>query len=253
MITFEEAMNAKALAEVAELSAANLDQQDMVNLILQRSEIIQDQKRPHSYIKHWTAGNEAPIFQLVEEIGQDELLRRAAAFIYLEYQQLKPHLSAPRPKKIADIGCGYALFDLFLAREYDTKIILIDIESNERRHFGFEEEGAAYSSLSQAKTFLMANGVKESRITTINPQKEDLGDLKSLDYIFSFISCGFHYPWDTYLSFYQQALRPSGRVILDVRARIFSEVFPQMARFGSAKFLTKAAHGSADRIMLTAT
>ena len=250
MITFEEAMEARKLPEVAGLSAASLTAQDMVNLVLQRSEIIRDQKKPNRYITQWAAGNEAPIFELVEEMGHDELLRRAAAFIFLEYRELSPHLSSPKPRKIADIGCGYALFDLFLAKEHGTRIVLIDLERNDRRHFGFDEEGAAYSSLSQTRAFLVANGVAEKLIETRNPAEDDLSDLKSLNYIFSFISCGFHYPWDTYLPFYREALSPKGRVILDFRTRRFPSVLPELGHFGYAKVLAKAAQGNATRVML---
>lgn len=250
MITFDEAMQAKSHPDVAGISAANLSSQDIVNLVLQRSEIIRDQDGPNRFIKAWINGNDAPLLRLVDKIGSDELLRRAAAFIYLEFQQLKPFLQNPKPRKIADIGCGYAIFDLFLAREFGTSVVLIDLEASDHRHFGFEAQGAAYSDLSQTRDFLMANGVKKNLIEIRNPKESDISDIKGLDYVFSFISCGFHYPWDTYLGFYQTALSSRGRIIIDLRARKFANALPEISKFGFARHLTKAANGSAERIMI---
>ena len=250
MITFEEAMEAKGAPEISGLRAANLRAQDMVNLVLQRSEIIRDQNNHNRFIKAWTRGNDTPLLRLVEEIGADELIQRAAAFIYLEFQQLRPFLAKPKPRKVADIGCGYALFDLFLAREFGAKLVLIDLETNDQRHFGYHEEGSAYSNLAQARDFLIANGIQETSIDLRNPETDDLSDLANLDYVFSFISCGFHYPWHTYLGLYEAALSPKGRIILDLHARQFAGVLPDISKFGFVRHLTKAAYGGADRIMI---
>jgi SAM-dependent methyltransferase len=250
VITFEQAMQARNVPDVAGITAAGLGARDMMNLILQRSEIIRDHPRANGYIKAWSNGDEAPILDLVAQIGEGELLRRAAAFIYLEYQELKPHLHQPEPGRIADIGCGYALFDLFLARDHGTKLVLIDLETNDKRHFGFQSEGAAYSNLEQAREFLIANGVDKSLIDLRNPETDDLSDIAGLDYVFSFISCGFHYPWDTYLDFYRSALSPGGRIILDMRARRLAQALPDISRLGVARHLVTAANGSAERIVI---
>ena len=177
-------------------------------------------------------------------------MRRAGAFIFLEFEELKPHLTSPAPKRIADIGCGYALFDLFLAKEFGTKVILIDLETNDKRHFGFKAEGAAYSNLDQTRDFLVDNGVPEKSIDLRNPETDDLTDIKNLDYVFSFISCGFHYPWDTYKTFYQDAVKPKGRIILDLRAHKLPEALPGISEFGFARIIEKAANNTADRVMI---
>lgn len=250
MITFEQAMGAMDAPEITSLTPGPLDEQDMVNLILQRSEIIRDQPRFNRYIKAWTQGEDGPLFELIDQIGIETLVRRAAAFIYLEFEELKPHLAKPQPKHIADIGCGYALFDLFLAKEFGTKLVLIDLETNDNRHFGFKSEGAAYSNLDQTRDFLTANGVSDDLIDLRNPEKDDLKDLQNLDYVFSFISCGFHYPWDTYKDFYQQAVAPEGRIILDLRAHKLADALPGISEIGFARILEKAANNSADRVMI---
>jgi SAM-dependent methyltransferase len=183
-------------------------------------------------------------------MGMDELVRRAAAFIYLEYQQLKPIFEMRRPGKVADIGCGYALFDLFLAHDYECDVVLIDLETNENRHFGFKSEGAAYSSLSATRRFLEENNVPSKAITTVNPETEDENKHGDLDYAFSFISCGYHYPWTTYRTFFETAVKPDGRIILDIRSHKLADAMLEFSDFGYVRAVVKAANNSADRVMI---
>lgn len=250
MITFDEAMRACDSDAIGEIKSDALDAGDMVNLILQRSEIIRDQPKPNRYIRAWTRGDDAPIRELIDRIGIAELTRRAAAFIYLEYLELRPVLQAAPPRRIADIGCGYAFFDLFLARDFGCDIALIDLESNENRHFGFEAQGAAYSSLSVAKSMLVDNGVEAKTISTFNPEHDKVTSLRDLDYAFSFISCGYHYPWGSYRNFFEDCLSPDGRIILDLRSRTLGDVLMELCDFGYLRALTRAANNSAHRVMI---
>lgn len=250
MITFEDAMRATDLDPVASLNTQALERDDVVNLILQRSEIIRDQPRYNRYIRAWMNGNIRPVHDLIDQIGMEVLVRRAAAFVYLEYLQLRPILEAKPPKAIADIGCGYGLFDLFLARDFDCTVHLIDLETNENRHFGFEEEGAAYSSLKVAKTLLTGNGVPARRVKTLNPAEKDVLTLKKLDYAFSFISCGFHFPWTTYRDFFLGSVAQDGRIILDIRSKTMPAVVHELSQIGYVRAVQKSAGNSADRMMI---
>ena len=250
MITFEEAMQATDLEQITGLKVDALDMDDVVNLILQRSEIIRDQPRYNRYIRAWMNGNTAPVHELINQIGAEVLVRRAAAFVYLEYLQLRPIFEAKPPKTIADIGCGYALFDLFLAQDFGCTLNLIDLESNENRHFGFEEEGAAYSSLKVAKTLLTQNGVPAKSVKTLNPTTGDVHKLKKLDYAFSFISCGFHFPWHTYRDFFLGSVAEDGRIILDIRSKTLSTVMFELSEIGYVRAVQKAANNSAARMLI---
>lgn len=253
MITFEQAMSALDDDAITSLNISALDESDMVNLILQRSEIIRDQHRFNRYIKAWTQGDDAPMQELIDRMGVETLTRRAAAYIYLEYLQLRPIFEKKKPRKIADIGCGYALFDLFLAKEFETDLVLIDLETNENRHFGFKSEGAAYSSLSATKTLLIDNGVPAKAIKTVNPETVDVTKFKKLDYAFSFISCGYHYPWHTYRDFFLKSVADDGRIIIDIRAHTLGDAMLEMSEVGYVRAVAKAANNSADRIMIAKT
>lgn len=219
-------------AEIAALDFAALSPDDLQNLILQRSEVLFDQPKPGRIIKAWNNGDEAPIRAAIDTLGQ-AVARRAAGVIRAEYAAIAPVLVDLAPRRIADIGCGYALFDLFAARALHCDLLLIDLESNERRHFGFAKEGAAYSSLEVARQLLQDNGIAARHITTLNPRDTAPEAAGPVDLAVSFLSCGFHYPVDLYLPFLDQAVTPDGAAIFDLRETTAPEQAAKLAAFGS--------------------
>lgn len=253
MITFDAALNAVDRPEISGINVTSLTQQDVVNLILQRSEIIRDQPNFNRYIKAWTKGDDAPLLGLINQMGMEALIRRAAAFIYLEYLELRPVFDAKPPRSVADIGCGYALFDLFLSKDHPCDLHLIDLEDNATRHFGFESQGAAYSSLKTAKKLLIDNGVPEQSITTLNPRTDDVDALRDLDFAVSFISCGFHYPWQTYQKFFENSVQDTGRILIDIRARTLPTAVQELSEIGYVRVLEQSANNSAYRMLIAKT
>ncbi len=218
--------------EIRNLNVAAFSEEDMLNLILQRSEVMFDRPRSGQIIRAWNAGDLGPIKAVIADMGP-EIALRAAGVIHAEYQALKPVLAGLRPKRCADIGCGYALFDLFLARDFGTELLLIDLESNERRHFGFQAEGAAYSSLAVAQQFLVDNGVAAKDIRLLNPKTTDAAAAGPVDLAVSFLSCGFHYPVGLYMPFFERAVSGGGAVIVDLRAATADAQAAELATLGT--------------------
>lgn len=234
-------------AAVAALDLAALGPGDLVNLVLQRSEVLAGLPRPGEIIRAWEAGDEGPIRGAVATLGS-AIARRAAAVIHAEYLALRPHLAALAPARVADIGCGYGLLDLFIARDLGAEVVLIDIEANARRHFGFEAEGAAYTSLATARALLEANGVAREGITTLNPAREPLAAAGTVDVALSLLSCGFHYPVDAYLDFFAGQVRAGGAIVLDLRERTADRQLDRLAALGPAEVL--AGPPKARRILI---
>lgn len=229
------------------LDMSMLTVEDLVNLILQRSEVLFDMPRSGQVIRAWNAGDEGPIRGCVERYG-DEIARRAAGVIHAEYRRLAPLLLADPPARVADIGCGYALFDLFLARDTAASLVLIDIEQNTRRHFGYADEGAAYSNLSVARALLEANGIAAQRIETVNPERADLGAVAPVDLAVSFLSCGFHFPASTYATYFRESVVPGGAILLDLRAATATAQLAELEGLGTVRDLPAPA--KARRILL---
>ena len=220
------------------LDYSMLTHDDLINIVLQRSEVLKGEPQPGALIRAWEEGNSAPLDKVVETRGA-VLAQRAVQTIRTEFEGLVPVLDRIRPSRIADIGCGYAFFDLFLHHRYGCDLLLIDVEENEHRHFGFQQEGAAYTNLQTGRAFLVANGVKDSRITTWNPEKEDPDDTEHVDLAFSFLSCGFHYPVDMYMPFVRFGVGPGGSIILDIRGPQFQAEKRTLNRLGPIKILTQ--------------
>ena len=220
------------------LDFSMFSQQDFVNLVLQRSEILSDVDRPGQYIKAWMNGDAGPLEAQVARLGAT-LGHRAAADMAREFEEMRPVLDGLQPKRVADIGCGYGLIDLYFAEAYKSHLVLIDIEENEHRHFGFQPEGAAYSNLATAKSFLSANGVAASKIKPLNPNKEDLGKQKPFDLVISLYSCGFHYPLSTYAEFFRSQVNPGGVIIVDLRAHAVDEQQALAEELGTVEILVQ--------------
>ena len=204
---------------------------DLMNLILQRSEVLFDVNKKGRVTRAWQNGDDSLVKEQVERLG-DQIAYRTAAQIYGEYRTIEPLLEHISPKKIADIGCGYAFFDLFAARQLNCGLLLIDLEENEHQHFGFADEGAAYSSLEKTRAMLRANGVDGRKITTVNPKDKDVMKVGKVDLAVSFLSCGFHYPVDSYLDFFQNKITPNGGVVLDFRTGTMPDQITALAERG---------------------
>ncbi len=211
---------------------------DICNTILQRSEVLYDLERPGVVIRQWSNGDPSALENEVNVRGT-LLLKRAISFLYLEYLALKPTLDKISPGRVADIGCGYGFIDLFVAKEYGCDVVLIDLESNDRKHFGFQAEGAAYTSLAKAKKFLVQNGVAARKVKTINPDKDSLADIKNIDLAMSLLSCGFHYPVSTNFDFWTDSVSETGSIILDLRNAKTETQLSELIHIGSVRALWK--------------
>ncbi len=131
------------------------------------------------------------------------------------FDKIAPQIEQVAPKRLADLGCGQAFIDLQIYRRFGCDLVLIDIEESSDIHFGFADDGAGYADLANARAFLVANGVPDAAITTINPRKAALAEVGSVDMAISLLSCGFHYPVETYDAFFKAQV--SKAILLDCR------------------------------------
>ncbi|MFD2172617.1 class I SAM-dependent methyltransferase [Rhodobacter lacus] len=233
--------------EIRALDVSMFDRADFLNMLLQRSETLFDVPRAGRIIKAWSEGDEAPIAAQIDRLG-DEIARRTAAVILGEYRAMQARIKDLNPRRVADIGCGYAIWDLLAHRDTGCEIVLIDIEENGQRHFGYASEGAAYTSLQKARAFLIANGVPEDKVLTLNPKTDDLATAGTLDLAVSFVSCGFHYPASTYSAFFRDQVAPTGAVLLDLRLKSVEPQVWDLAAMGPLELL--AGHPKARRVLL---
>ena len=229
---------------IASLDLSMFGLGDACNVVLQRSQVLFDLPRSGDLIRAHAAGDPGPLRDAVAA-RLETILRRGLASLYAEYLALREDLLARAPRRVADIGCGYAFFDLFLGQETDAQLVLIDLESRPpeaeagTKPFGFAEAHAAYSDLSVARAFLEANGVEPGRVSTLNPERDDVMGLRGVDLAMSLLSCGFHYPLSTYDAFWKRSVREGGTILVDLRAAEAGPQILSLARLGAVRAVSR--------------
>lgn len=237
--------NPTEAAVVAPIDPATLDfsmfsDQDVANMLLQRSELASSGQT----IKDWVAGDEQLLLNEAHS-QRSQILHGSIRIAERECGHFLKAIDTIAPKHTADIGCGYAFASLLLHRRYGCDITLIDIEESNGRHFGFQGEGAGYTSLETARAFLEKNGVPAEKIRTINPKQDDTAALGGFDLAISLASCGFHYPVGTYDNLFRTQINAGGGVVLDIRKG--SGGIGAMKAYGAVEVLAK--HGKYSTVL----
>lgn len=137
-----------------------------------------------------------------------------------QFEDIKLHI--PKTvQNILDIGCGLGGVDIFLGRHYsalDPHFYLLDVDGiSDKIEYSFKEKASHYTSLASTRRFLIANGLRDDHIHTIDIGRQSFPEGIQFDLVISLISWGFHYPVGTYLDQVVKSLSPEGVVILDVR------------------------------------
>ena len=138
-------------------------------------------------------------------------------FYHEDFKHILQNTEITQVEKYLDIGCGIAGPQCFMPKT--TKLFLIDkTEVDSKLYYGFQQKTSFYNSMMITKENLIANGVKENNINI--QEATETNEIKfneRFDLITSFISCGFHYPIETYLDQIYEKLKTGGVLIVDIR------------------------------------
>ncbi len=147
--------------------------------------------------------------------GGADIARCFEKDIYKDLLSVRPHL--PKfCKRILDIGCGVGGIDLYLYNHFKglTELHMLDYSRISKSvYYGYQHEGAVYNSLDLTADFLKLNGVDKKKIAVYDAENKFPSG--KFDIILSILSCGFHYPVETYIEKIKAV--KSGIVILDIR------------------------------------
>ena len=153
------------------------------------------------------------------------ILSKYTQIMTREFDTIQDHLGSS-VSKITSIGPGIGGLEIVMSRHLSSKhrprpyFILVDKSGIDPIHFGFEQQAAAYNSLELLRQTLIANGHSEDGMEVVDAAdaphllKNHRG---SVDLIVSLLAWGFHFPVHTYLDLAKGLLKPTGRIILDVR------------------------------------
>ncbi len=205
-----------SLEDLAQLSLnyGSISDEDCMLLGYQRTKQISRRSR-----LQWEQGNQSVLADEVKTRKQS-IIEGAFLEIYQEYIPFKQALGSKDITQVCDIGCGQGINDVFLARDFQPKFTLVDIEESPDMYHNWADSGSGYASLDAATSLLTANGVTTTDVVAINPTKDTIPvPANGFDLLTSFYSCGFHYPIDDYLDLMSKTIENGGYVCLDIRKR----------------------------------
>jgi len=139
-----------------------------------------------------------------------------------KFELIDDYLKNP-PSRILDIGAGYAGVSQLFQEKYNCEIFLLDGDfdktSKKRRNkFGKASTMSFYASLKDLRDYYDSRGLK---YTQIDANNIDLDENINFDLVYSFLSCGFHYPVGTYADLIKQHTDNKSTTIMDIRRKTF--------------------------------
>lgn len=141
-----------------------------------------------------------------------------------EYQVIKDYLT-PYPKKILELGCGLGRMSIFLNKKHpsDSKYYLADASivttiDPKKDRYGWDP-GTWYNDLELTKQFCENNDLVNFEV--IDLAVPSLTSLRDIDFVFSVLSVGFHYPIEQYLDELKLIMKPDGLLIFGVRKGMY--------------------------------
>lgn len=158
----------------------------------------------------------------------------------IDYQRMKEknfeildqYLSA-KPKNLLDIGCGLAWESRLFSEKYGTELWLVDgdSEANSDKSSAYD---IGYHSSSDNFLFYNKLEILDKKLIELKTQNYHLIDCNNIsiaenikfDLITSWLSCGFHYPINTYRDLILKHSHKDTVIVFDVRLKLkTNEIF----------------------------
>lgn len=157
------------------------------------------------------------------------------------FNVLDVYLKTP-PKRILDIGCGLARESEFFQKKYNTELYLLDGDfdsTKERKRdnfWGSSESFKFYSPIEELKKSFDERKMNYEFINALNPYIDE--NIK-FDVIYSLLSCGFHYPANTYKEMIKKHSDDDTIIIIDCRVDTLEK---QKEDFEIVNIISKTFH-----------
>lgn len=134
------------------------------------------------------------------------------------FQRLDQYLPHP-PQRILDIGCGFAKTSELFQKKYGTELYLLEGERNDRPG----DRTGKYGEVDNFRFYLPVDKLRQQwdeqgmTYTFVNGASPDIDPNVKFDLVYSWLSCGFHYPVGTYRDLIKQHTTDDSIIIMDFR------------------------------------
>jgi SAM-dependent methyltransferase len=130
------------------------------------------------------------------------------------------------PRNILDIGCGLAFESEMFQKKYNSNLYLLDGDFESTTDISRDRE---YSATSPLAFYTRINDLKDSfdsrkmRYNFVDANNINLESNLIFDFVYSNVSCGYHYPLSTYSKLLQKHTDKNSIMIFDIHSRYFKE------------------------------
>ena len=131
------------------------------------------------------------------------------------------------PKRILDIGCGRAWESERFQNKYGSELYLLDGDFNDNptgsiRDSKWNDDAKTFAYYNEIDTLRNDWDSRGLEYQWVNANDPEIDPNTKFDLIYSFLSCGFHYPVSTYRDLILAHSTPDTKIIMDLRGKKIS-------------------------------
>lgn len=126
------------------------------------------------------------------------------------------------PQRILDIGAGYARVSQLFQQNHGSELWLLDGDFNQTvdrpriGKYGSVDDFKFYRTQQDLEQHWQREGMRYTFVNAANPQIPQ--DIK-FDLVYSWLSCGYHYPLSTYSDLIRRHTDQNSVIIMDFRRK----------------------------------
>jgi SAM-dependent methyltransferase len=140
------------------------------------------------------------------------------------FERIDGYIGRP-PRRILDVGCGFAKTSELFQKKYGCELYLLesDISNSPGKRigkWGTAESFQWYLPIDRLREAWDSQGMTYTLVDGANLQ---VPNGVKFDVVYSWLSCGFHYPVSTYKKFIQDHITDDAIIIMDFRGNLTAQ------------------------------
>jgi len=143
----------------------------------------------------------------------------------VSFNLLDSFVTSP-PTNILDIGCGLAFESEMFQKKYNSNLFLLDGDFEESKNATRDRKyGSAESMTFYTKIHNLTNSFDERKLryTFVDANNINIPNDLKFDLIYSNVSCGYHYPLNTYSALLRKHTTSDSIMIFDIHSAYLNE------------------------------